>query len=66
MRPNDGLCPTRPQKPAGVRVDPPPSLEVANGTSPAATAAAEPPLEPPGVRSRFHGLRVTPVTRLLV
>ena len=27
---------------------------------PAATAAAEPPLEPPGTRSRFHGLRVEP------
>ena len=30
------------------------------GRSPAATAAAEPLDEPPGVRSRFHGLRVTP------
>ncbi len=27
---------------------------------PAATAAAEPPLDPDGVRSRFHGLRVVP------
>ena len=27
---------------------------------PTATAAAEPPDEPPGVRSGFHGLRVTP------
>jgi hypothetical protein len=33
------------------------------GTMPAATAAAEPPLEPPGVRSRFQGLRVTPKAR---
>ena len=60
MRPNDGLCPTSPQKPAGVRVDPPPSLAVANGTMPAATALAEPPLDPPGVRLGSHGLRVTP------
>ena len=52
MRPKDGLWPTRPQNPAGVRVEPPPSLAVANGTSPAATAAADPPLEPPGVRLR--------------
>ena len=33
-----------------MRVDPPPSLAVANGTRPAATAAADPPLDPPGVR----------------
>ena len=30
--------------------------------SPAATAAAPPPLDPPGVRSRSHGLRVRPYT----
>src|SRR3954468_18029662 len=66
MRPNDGLCPTTPQKPAGVRVEPPPSLEVANGNIAAATDAADPPLDPPGVLERFHGLRVTPVTRLFV
>ena len=29
----------------------------------AATAAAEPPEEPPGVRSRSHGLRVGPKRR---
>ena len=52
--------PTRPLNAAGMRVDPPPSLAVANGMMPAATAAAEPPLEPPGVRSVFHGLRVVP------
>src|SRR5262245_53196123 len=28
--------------------------------SPAASAAASPPLDPPGVRSRFQGLRDTP------
>src|SRR5712691_9479981 len=33
---------------------------------PAATAAAAPPDEPPGVRSRFHGLRVTPKSSLSV
>ena len=41
-------------------MEPPPSLAVENGTSPADTAAAEPPLDPPGVTARFHGLRVTP------
>jgi hypothetical protein len=30
------------------------------GTSAAATAAAAPPLEPPGVRCGSHGLRVIP------
>ena len=43
-----------------MRVDPPPSLAVQNGTIPAATAAADPPLEPPGVRIGSHGLRVVP------
>ncbi len=32
----------------------------ASGMSPAASAAAAPPLDPPGVRSRFHGFRVAP------
>ena len=39
---------------------PPVSLPSVAGTSPAATAAALPPLEPPGMRSKSHGLRVTP------
>ena len=33
---------------------------------PVARAAAEPPLEPPAVRARFHGLRVAPNTALTV
>ena len=52
--------------PAGVRIDPPPSLAVQNGTMPADTAALEPPLEPPGVRAGSHGLRVTPRSGLAV
>ena len=36
------------------------SLPVASGARPAASAAPEPPLEPPGVSARFQGLRVTP------
>src|SRR5262245_18344291 len=60
MRPNDDPMPTSPLNPAGVRVEPPPSDDVAIGTPPAATAAAEPPLDPPGVRSGFHALRVVP------
>src|SRR5947209_13636701 len=60
-RPRVGFIPTSPQAAAGMRIDPPPSDPVANGTSPAATAAAEPPEDPPGVRLGSHGLRVTPL-----
>ena len=59
-RPRDGLRPTRPHSLDGMRIDPPPSPACATGTSPAATAAAEPPLEPPGPRVGSHGLRVAP------
>ena len=41
-----------------MRMEPPPSLPWAIGSSPAATAAAEPPLEPPGERTSSHGLSV--------
>ena len=63
MRPRCGFSPTRPQHAAGMRIEPPPSLPCATGTMPAATAAAEPPEEPPGVRSRSQGLRVAPNRR---
>ena len=43
-----------------MRIEPPPSEASAPPTRPAATAEAEPPLEPPGVRLRSHGLRVAP------
>ena len=43
-----------------MRIDPAPSEAVAAAHRPAATAAPLPPLEPPGVRSVFQGLRVTP------
>ena len=58
-RPRDAFSPIRPQNDAGMRVEPPPSDDIDSGITPAATAAAEPPDEPPGVRARFHGLRVT-------
>ena len=41
-------------------MEPPPSLACAAGTMPAATAAAEPPLEPPALCAGFQGLRVAP------
>jgi len=40
-------------------MDPPVSEPRAHSASPAATAAAEPPLDPPGTVPRSHGLRVT-------
>ncbi len=46
-----------------MRMEPPPSPPWAMGTMRAATAAAEPPLEPPGVRERSQGLRVAPKSR---
>jgi hypothetical protein len=39
---------------------------VATGTIPLATAAADPPEEPPGVRVRSQGLRVTPLAAVAV
>ena len=59
-RPRDGFNPNRPQQEAGIRMEPPPSLACATGTTPAATIAADPPLEPPVDREVFHGLRVAP------
>ena len=61
-RPRCGLRPTRPQHDAGMRSEPPPSLPCASGTMPAATAAALPPDEPPGVRAGSQGFRVRSVT----
>src|ERR1700675_4550665 len=47
-----------PQSDAGCRIEPPVSEPHASGTIPDATAAAEPPLEPPGTFERSHGLQV--------
>ena len=60
MRSRVGFSPTRPQFDAGMRIEPAPSEAVAAAQSPAATAAALPPLEPPALRSVFQGLRVMP------
>ncbi len=55
-----------PVKAAGWRIEPPVSVPVAPGAMPAATAAAEPPDDPPGVSAelppslRFHGLITGP------
>jgi hypothetical protein len=59
-RPRDGRSENKPQHAAGIRSEPPPSFPAAIGTMPAATAAAAPPLEPPGVRVKSQGLFVRP------
>jgi hypothetical protein len=54
------LSPTTPQNAAGWRIEPPVSVPSDHGAMPAATAAAEPPEEPPGTRVGSQGLRVGP------
>ncbi len=49
-----------PQRAAGWRIEPPVSVPIPSGACPAATAAADPPLEPPGTRVVSQGLRVVP------
>src|SRR2546426_7795876 len=65
-RPKVGLRPTSPQKLAGMRIEPAPSEPSASGPNPAATAAAPPPVDPPGVRVRSQGLRDSPNSGLSV
>ena len=52
--------PVTPHSAAGWRIEPPVSVPVAAGTRRAATAAAEPPEEPPGTRLGSQGLRTGP------
>ena len=59
-RPCVGLKPTIPQHAAGMRIEPPVSVPSAASHRPAASAAAEPPLEPPGMRSGSSGLTTSP------
>src|SRR6478609_371961 len=66
IRPRCTFRPTSPQHAAGILIEPPPSEAWAIGTRPPATAAAEPPDEPPGVCSVFHGFRVGPNRRASV
>src|SRR5919204_6237411 len=49
-----------PHSAAGWRIEPPVSVPSAQGARPAATAAALPPLEPPGTRVRSHGFSTGP------
>ena len=58
-----GLKPTTPQQAAGMRIEPPESVPSAASASPRATAAAEPPLDPPAMRP---GARVRHVAEVRV
>ena len=58
-RPKVGFRPTIPQKLAGMRIEPPPSVPTCSAPIPSAAATAAPPLEPPGVRAMSQGLRAT-------
>ena len=60
MRPYVGFRPTTPVSAAGWRTEPPVSVPSAHTAMPLATAAALPPLDPPGTMSRSHGLCTGP------
>ncbi len=51
-----GFKPAMPHNAAGILIEPPVSLPRAIATIPAATAAPDPPDEPPGMRLDAHGL----------
>src|SRR5918997_4837980 len=55
--PNAGLKPVTPQAAAGMRILPPVSEPMAPRQVPLATATADPPELPPGIRLGSHGLR---------
>lgn len=58
--PKVGFSPVIPQKAAGLRIEPLASVPRAAVARPAATATAEPLLEPPGTRSWSHGFGSVP------
>jgi hypothetical protein len=58
--PSVGFRPTMLLRPAGTRPEPAVSVPSASGTIPAATATAEPELDPPGTRSARKVLRGVP------
>ena len=58
--PRLGLRPTMLLSMAGTRPEPAVSVPSASGTSPAATATAEPELDPPGISFGSRVLRGTP------
>ena len=60
------MTPTIPVSAAGWRIDPPVSVPIASGASNAATAAADPPLDPPGVLVKSQGFCVVPYAEFSV
>ena len=62
IRPAVTLSPTVPHHAAGIRTEPPVSVPMATGASPAPTATPDPLDDPPGVRctARSQGLRGAP------
>src|SRR5690242_18947716 len=61
-RPKLGFRPNTPQKCAGMRIEPAPSLPWCSGPNPAATAAPAPADDAPAFMPSFHGLCVMPVS----
>jgi hypothetical protein len=55
-----GFRPANPQNAAGILIEPPPSVAVAIAAIPAASAAPDPPLDPPGDQSAPQGFTVVP------
>ena len=64
--PTEGRIPTRLQKLAGLRNEPPKSVPSAIAIMPLAKATAPPPEEPPQVLLRSYGFGVDPKTALNV
>src|SRR6185436_7643796 len=60
ISPYAGFNPTTPQAAAGIRMEPPVSVPMEAQLMPEATAAAEPPLDPPAERAMSCGLRTGP------
>src|SRR5437773_4474554 len=64
--PGDGRMPTTPHSAPGMRSEPPVSEPVQIGSMSTASAAAEPPDEPPAFNAGSNGLPVAPHTGLRV
>jgi hypothetical protein len=64
--PGEGRSPTTPHSAAGMRSEPPVSEPVAIGSMSTASAAADPPEEPPALSTGSKGLPVAPHTGLRV
>src|SRR5450830_1933190 len=62
--PGEGRKPTMPHLAAGIRSEPPVSEPVHTGSMSSASAAAEPPEDPPAFRLGLKGLPVAPHTGL--